>query len=84
MKIYECYRVNSKPKKRGYRSIEFRLYDNSLYIEAENIVEHRDDASELTDEKFDELVEKELDKIIDTLRTYGRYPKTGEPLYVAF
>ena len=84
MRVYECYRVSSRPKKRGCRSVEFRLYDNSLYNEAECIVESREDACELADDEFDQLVEETLDGIIDTLRTYGRYPKTGEPLYVAF
>lgn len=85
MKIYELFEVNSKPKKNDCRYSNYKVYSNSLYLEAECLVDcNMDLEEEITDEEFDRLVEKELKGIIETLERYGRYPMNGIPKYVAY
>lgn len=84
MKIYELFEVNSKPKRDDCRYTEHRVYHNSLYLEAECIVDFMDLAEEPTEEEYNKLVEKELNGIITTLERYGRYPTNGIPKFVAY
>ena len=84
MKIYELFEVNSKPKKNDCRYTEYRVYQNSLYIEAECLVDCMDLDEEITDEKYNRLVEHALLDIITTLERYGRYPMNGIPKFVAY
>ena len=84
MRIYELFEVNSEPKKYDCRYAEYRLYSNSLYMEAECNVDCNLGDTEVSDEQYNELVEKELKNIIETLKTYGRYPVDGIPKYVAY
>lgn len=85
MKIYELFEVSSKPKRTDCRYTEHRIYNNSLYIEAECLVDCNPDLDDdLTDEEFNRLVEKELQGIIETLKRYGRYPVSGIPKYMAY
>jgi hypothetical protein len=83
MNIYELFEISNKPKKNDSRYSNYRVYNNSLYIEAECIVDCMPD-EDVTDENYDELVEKALEDIMGTLKTYGRYPATGIPKYVAY
>ena len=85
MKIYELFEVNNKPNRNDCRYTEYRAYNNSLYIEAECLVDCKYDAEEeFTEEEYNKLVEKELNNIIDTLEKYGKYPMHGIPKYVAY
>ena len=85
MKIYELFEVNSKPNKNDCRYSEYRVYNNSLYIEAECLVDcNYDEDEEFTDEEYNKLVERELSGIIKTLERHGRYPANGIPKYVAY
>ena len=84
MKIYELFEVNSKPKRNDCRYTEYRVYHNSLYIEAECIVDYMYLDEEITDEEYNGLVEKALSDIITTLERYGRYPMNGIPKFVAY
>lgn len=85
MKIYELLEVNSKPKRNDCRYTEYRVYNNSLYIEAECIVDCKYDAKEeFTEEEYNRLVELELKSIIQTLEKHGRYPMYGIPKFVAY
>jgi hypothetical protein len=84
MKVYELFEVNSKPKRNDCRYTEHRVYNNSLYIEAESVVDCMDLEEEITDEEFNRLVEKELNNILDTLKKHGRYPINGIPKYVMY
>lgn len=85
MKIYELFEVNNKPKRDDFRYTEYRVYNNSLYLEAECLVDCNYDADEeFTEEEYNKLVEKELNGIIKTLERYGRYPARGIPKYVAY
>lgn len=85
MKIYELFEVSSEPKKNNFHYSDYRVYNNSLYLEAECLVDCSEDIEEeITEEEFNRLVEKELDNIIDTLKKYGRYPINGIPKYVAY
>ena len=83
MRIYELYEVGSQPRKNDTRSSNFRIYNSSLYMEAEVNVESRLE-EEVTDEEFDKMVEEELEDIMETLKEYGRYPEYGIPKYVAY
>ena len=85
MKIYELFEVSSEPKNNDCRYTEYRVYQNSLYLEAESLVDCNPDLEdELSDEEFNRLVEKELQGIIATLKIYGRYPANGIPKYVMY
>ena len=83
MRIYELYEVGSQPRKNDMRCSNFRIYNSSLYMEAEVNVESRLE-EEVTDEEFDNMVEEELEDIMETLKEYGRYPEYGIPKYVAY
>lgn len=84
MKIYELFEVNSKPKQNDCRYTECRVYNNSLYIEAECNVDCLDLEEEPTEEEYNRLVELELKDIIQTLERYGRYPIDGVPKFVSY
>jgi hypothetical protein len=85
MKVYELFEVNSKPKRNDCRYTEYRIYNNSLYIQAECNVDCKYDAEEgFTEEEYNRLVELELKGIIQTLETHGRYPMNGIPKFVAY
>ena len=85
MKIYELFEVSGNPKRNDLHYSEYRIYNNSLYLEAECLVDCNEDLNDdITEEEFNKLVEKELDKIIYTLKKYGRYPVNGIPKYVAY
>ena len=85
MKVYELFEVSGKPKKNDCRYTEYRVYQNSLYIEAECLVDCKYDAEEeFTEEEYNKLVEKELSGIIKTLETHGKYPANGIPKFVAY
>ena len=85
MKIYELFEVNSRPNRNDCRYTEYRIYNNSLYTEAESIVDCIFDADEeFTDEEYNNLVEKALNDIIETLKRFGRYPANGIPMFVAY
>lgn len=84
MKIFELFEVSGKPNRNDCRYTEYRVYNNSLYIEAECLVDCMDLDEETTDEEYNELVEKALLDIVITLERYGRYPKNGIPRYVAY
>ena len=83
MRIYELYEVSSKPRKNNTHYYENRIYSNSLYMEAECIVECNLE-EEISDEEFDKRVEKELENIMETLKVCGRYPETGIPKFVMY
>jgi hypothetical protein len=85
MKVYELCEINSKPNRNDCRYTNYRIYNNSLYIEAESLVDcNYDTEEEMTDEEFDRLVELELRGILRTLETHGRYPINGIPKFVAY
>lgn len=84
MKIYELFEVNSKPKRDDCRYSNYKVYHNSLYLEAECLVDCMDFDDEITDEEYNSLVEKALESIVTTLEKYGRYPMNGIPKYVAY
>ena len=84
MRVYELFEVNSEPRKNYCRYSEYRVYSNSLYLEAECNVDCNLEDIEVSDEQYNELVEKELKNILETLKIYGRYPQYGIPKYVAF
>ena len=85
MKIYELCEVSNKPKRNDFRYTEQRIYNNSLYLEAESNVDCRYDADEeFTEEEYNRLVELELKGIIQTLERHNRYPITGIPKFVAY
>lgn len=85
MKIYELFEVSNKPKRNDCRYTEYRVYHNSLYMEAECIVDCKYDADEeFTDEEYNRLVEMELKGIMQTLEMHGRYPMNGIPKFVAY
>lgn len=85
MRIYELVEVSSKPRKNDYHYSSYRVYNNSLYLEAECLADCNPDIEEdMTDEEFDKLVEKELKNIIEILERYGRYPINGIPRFVAY
>ena len=85
MKIYELFEVSSEPKRNDCRYSNYRVYHNSLYIEAESLVDCNTDLDEnITDDEYNMHVEKELKGIIETLKRYGRYPVDGIPKYVAY
>jgi hypothetical protein len=84
MRIFELFEVHSQPRKNDCRYSEYRIYNNSLYIEAESNVDFILEEEDVSDKQYNELVEKELKNIIETLKTYGRYPVDGIPKYVAY
>lgn len=85
MKIYELFEVNSKPNRNDCRYTEYKVYNNSLYLEAECIVDCKYDAEEeFTEEEYNRLVELELKNIVQTLETHGRYPINGIPKFIAY
>jgi hypothetical protein len=85
MKIYELFEVSSEPKRNDCRYSNYKVYHNSLYLEAECLVDCKYDADEeFTEEEYNKLVEKELEDIIEALEAYGRYPVRGIPKYVAY
>ncbi len=85
MKIYELFEVSNKPKRNNYRYTEHKVYNNSLYLEAECLVDcDYDTEEEFTEEEYNKLVENELNGIIETLERYGKYPINGIPKYVAY
>ena len=83
MRVYELYEVSSKPRKNDTHYYENRVYNSSLYMEAECIVECSLE-EEISDEDFNERVEAELEVIMETLKEYGRYPETGIPKFVMY
>lgn len=84
MNIYELFEVNNKPKRNDCHYTEYRVYNNSLYLEAECNVDCMDLDEEITDEEYNRLVELELKSIIQILETHGRYPVDGIPKYAAY
>lgn len=84
MKIYELFEVNSKPKRNDCRYTEYRVYNNSLYLEAECLVDCMDFDEEITEEEYNRLVEQALLDIVTILEKYGRYPMNGIPKFVAY
>lgn len=84
MKIYELFEVSSNPKQNDFRYINNRVYQNSLYLEAESVVDFMDLDEDISDEEYNKIVDKELENIIDILKRYGRYPIDGLPKYVAY
>lgn len=84
MKIYELFEVNNKPKRNDLRYTEYRVYNNTLYLEAECLVDCMDLEEEPTEEEYNRLVEHALLDIISTLERHGRYPMTGIPKFVAY
>lgn len=83
MRVYELYEVSSKPRKNNNYYYENRIYNNSLYYEAESIIECNLE-EEISDEEFDKRVEEEVKKILEILKEHGRYPVTGIPKFVAY
>ena len=84
MKIYELFEVSSNPKQNDFRYTNNRVYQNSLYLEAESVVDFMDLDEDISDEEYKKIVDKELENIIDILKRYGRYPIDGLPKYVAY
>ena len=85
MKIYELFEVSSSPNRNDCRYSNYRVYHNSIYIEAESLVDCNDDLDEeMTDDEYNMHVEQELKGIIETLKIYGRYPVDGIPKFVAY
>lgn len=84
MKIYELFEVSSNPKQNDFSYTNNRVYQNSLYLEAESVVDFMDLDEDISDEEYNKIVEKELENIIDILKRYGRYPIDGIPKYVAY
>jgi hypothetical protein len=86
MRIYEVIEVNNKPRKNYNSKGTYTIFYNSIYFTAEVEVEGSLDLDldeDVTDEVFDQMVEEKVKEILDTLKTYGRYPKNGNPVYVA-
>jgi hypothetical protein len=81
--IYELFQVSSNPRKNDHYYSNYKIYNSSLYMEAECVVEYNLE-DDITDEEFEKLVEKELKNIMETLETYGRYPMYGIPKYVMY
>lgn len=85
MKIYELFEVSNKPSKNDFRYSNNRIYNNSLYLEAECVIDCNPDIEEdITDEELNILVERELENILKILKEHGRYPVKGIPKYVAY
>jgi hypothetical protein len=84
MKIYELIEVSSKPTQKNFRYTDIRVYSNALYLEAECNVDCMDLEEEPTEEEYNQLVIRELTEIIETLKTFGRYPTNGIPKFVAY
>ncbi len=84
MRIYELIEISSKPTQHNFKYTDHRVYSNALYLEAECNVDCLDLDEEPTEEEYNRLVNHELQKIIDTLKTHGRYPTYGIPKYVAY
>ena len=84
MNIYELFEVSSNPKQNDFRYTNNRVYQNSLYLEAESVVDFMDLDEDISDEEYKKIVDKELENIIDILKRYGRYPIDGLPKYVAY
>lgn len=84
MRIYELFEVNSKPNKNDCRYTEYRVYHNSLYLEAECLVDCMDLDEGITEEEYNRLVDKELENVINILERHGRYPANGIPKFVAY
>lgn len=85
MQIFELYAVSNNPKRNDFHYAEYRVYNNSLYMEAECNVDCKYDADEeFTDEEYNRLVELELKGIMQTLERHGRYPINGIPKFVAY
>jgi len=87
MRVYALYEVSSQPRKNDHRYSSYKVYNNELYVAAEVNVEGRlgeDIPEDVSDEEFDRLVEEELENILETLRTCGRYPEHGIPEFVAY
>ena len=85
--IYELFQVSSNPRKNDYHCSNYKIYNSSLYMEAECNIEMRlgeDIPENISDEEFDRLVKEELENIMETLETYGRYPEYGIPKYVMY
>jgi hypothetical protein len=83
MRIFKLCEVNNHPRKNEHRHVDYRIYNNELYIEAESNVDC-DLEEDVSDEEFERLVEEELENIMETLKTYGRYPAHGIPKYIAY
>lgn len=84
MKIYELFEVSNNPNKYDFSYTNNRVYQNSLYLEAESVVDFMDLDEDISDEEYNKIVEKELENIINILKRYGRYPIDGLPKYVAY
>ena len=83
MRVFRLCEVSDNPKQNDNSYSTYDIFNNELYFEAEcnvdcNLTE------EVSDEEFDKLVEEELENILETLKTKGRYPETGVPKYVAY
>ena len=81
MNVYELNVVSGNPRKNDHHYYEHRVYNNALYMEAEVSVESNLE-EEISDEEFDQLVEKELARIMEILKEHGRYPVNGIPRFV--
>lgn len=88
MKIYKVFEVNNNPTKELYnRELhfglvpKFEIWHNDIYFTAEVEVEGNLE-EDVTDEEFDQMVEEKIEEILETLKTYGRYPEYGVPEYV--
>ena len=84
MNIYQLIEVSSNPKEYDHNYSNYRIYNSSLYLEAECVVDCNLEDAEVSDEQYNALVEKELANILETLKTHGRYPQYGAPKYVAY
>lgn len=83
MRIFKLCEINNHPRKNDNRYETYRVYNNELYMEAECNVDCELE-EDVSDEEFEQLVEEELEDIIETLKTYGRYPINGIPKYIAY
>ena len=84
MRVFELCEVSSKPTQNNFRYTDERIYSNALYIEAECNVDCMELDEEPTEAEYNQLVIQELTQILETLRTYGRYPTSGIPKFVAY
>ena len=83
MRIFKLCEVCGNPKRNSSHYTDYKIYTDELYLEAEcNVDCELED--EVSDEEFERLVEEEFENIMEILKTYGRYPTTGIPKYVAY
>ncbi len=86
--VYELCEVRRNPRRNDTYFWNHKVYNNALYIEAENSVvcdlDEQGEIEDIPDEELEKRVEEKFKNILETLDRCGRYPETGRPLFVMF